>query len=347
MTRPDGSKVALVDLPIGEVTREVCREIVRGARRKGLKRSSVEGVQATLSAALTQAVEDRYLEANPAFRMGKYMRPGDELDDQVEVDPFTREESATFLQVARLLYPRFYVFWLVALRTGCRLGEIIGLQWGDIDHVNGCIHVRRAVVGGQLTTTKTHQRRRVDMSLQLAAALEAWHTACQAEALADGVPLSEWVFTGLRVYRGKGGRVGRPRRRVYESNLRGRVYNRIFQRAGLRRIKIHNLRHTFASLLIQAGHSLAYIQKQMGHSSIQVTVNIYGHLVPGAQRGIVDTLDDVPGTATTHALPQAKVAHLTAGRGAGDVTQTAPASPRLARGKPAKVLNLKRAGGRS
>src|SRR5215471_6210748 len=63
-------------------------------------------------------------------------------------------------------------------------------------------------------------------------------------------------------------------------------------RAGLRRVRFHDLRHTFASLLLQQGESLAYIKEQMGHSSIDITVDIYGHLVPGGNREAVDGLDD-------------------------------------------------------
>lgn len=61
--------------------------------------------------------------------------------------------------------------------------------------------------------------------------------------------------------------------------------------AGLRRFRFHDLRHTFGSLLIQNGASLAYVKEQMGHSSIQVTVDIYGHLIPGANVSWVDSLD--------------------------------------------------------
>jgi integrase len=60
----------------------------------------------------------------------------------------------------------------------------------------------------------------------------------------------------------------------------------------MRRVRFHDLRHTFASLLLQNGESPAYVKEQMGHSSIQVTVDIYGHLVPGGNRQAVDRLDD-------------------------------------------------------
>jgi integrase len=73
------------------------------------------------------------------------------------------------------------------------------------------------------------------------------------------------------------------------------LYNRYFQpvlaKAGLRKIRLHDLRHTFGSLLIQSGASIVYVKEQMGHSSIQVTVDTYGHLIPGANVSFVDRLD--------------------------------------------------------
>ena len=103
--------------------------------------------------------------------------------------------------------------------------------------------------------------------------------------------MPDWVFCN---------EAGRP---LDGDNLRHRVFYKVLAQAGLRRIRVHDLRHTFASLLIQNGESLAYVKDQLGHSSIQVTVDIYGHLIPGANRAAVDRLDDATGrnpTATTH-----------------------------------------------
>jgi integrase len=75
-------------------------------------------------------------------------------------------------------------------------------------------------------------------------------------------------------------------------NIRHRAFQAVLKKDGLRHIRIHDLRHTFASLLIQNGESLAYVKEQMGHHSIQVTVDTYGHLVPGGNRQAVDRLDD-------------------------------------------------------
>jgi len=79
---------------------------------------------------------------------------------------------------------------------------------------------------------------------------------------------------------------------IKPSNFRDRTWAKVLTKAGLRQIRIHNLRHTFASLLIQHGESLAYVKEQMGHHSITITVDVYGHLVPGGNKAAVDRLDD-------------------------------------------------------
>ena len=70
------------------------------------------------------------------------------------------------------------------------------------------------------------------------------------------------------------------------------VFKRLLEKAGVRQIRLHDLRHTFASLLLQQGESIVYVKDQLGHASIQITVIPYGHQIPGANRGAVDRLDD-------------------------------------------------------
>ena len=121
----------------------------------------------------------------------------------------------------------------------------------------------------------------MDLSRQLAETLKALLVERKREALAKG-----WGEIPERVFVNEAGGT------IDEGNLRRRVFYKALARAGLHRIRIHDLRHTFASLLIQNGESLAYVKEQMGHSSIQITVDTYGHLVPGANRQAVDRLDD-------------------------------------------------------
>jgi len=78
---------------------------------------------------------------------------------------------------------------------------------------------------------------------------------------------------------------------LYLANLRTHLWTKLLQKAELRHIRLHDLRHTYASLLIQYGESLAYMKEQMGHHSIKITVDTYGHLMPGGNKAAVDRLD--------------------------------------------------------
>jgi integrase len=225
-------------------------------------------------------VEDQILPANPAFRMGKHLRAGDH--QRPAIQPLSHVEAYDFLEAVSQRIPEYYPLFLLALRTGMRLGEILAVQWGDIDFGGRFIEVRRNLVGGRVTTTKSTKRRRVDMSLKLTEALRDHQKARKAASLKAGRRLPSWVFTNAD---------GRP---LDGDNLRHRVFYVLLEKAKLRQIRFHDLRHTYASLLIQNGESLAYVKEQLGHSSIQVTVDVYGHLVPSANRAAVDKLDAIP-----------------------------------------------------
>ncbi len=263
--------------PIESLSRADCRELIARCRSKGLRVSTVRGIARTLSVVLSQAVEDEKLRANPALRLGRYLRRGDE--PKAVVQPFTRAEAAVLVATARHQFPRWHAWALLALRTGLRLGEQIGLQWGDIDWNGQFVLVQRNVVRGVMTTPKSHQCRRVDMSAQLSVALREWRAVQEVRWQKKGKDLPLWVFPSV---------TGTA---LEERNVR-HVFERLLTAAGLRHVRLHDLRHTFASLLLQQGESVMYVKEQLGHGSIQITVDTYGHLIPGANRGAVDRLDD-------------------------------------------------------
>jgi integrase len=266
--------------PVPDMSRADCRALIAGCRDKKLSAKSIGNISRTVSSVLTQAVEDGILAANPAFRLGRYYRH--EGAPKAEIRPLTREEVTLFLSATRQYAPDEYPLFLCALRTGMRLGELLGLQWGDVDFHGKFIDVRRNLAAGRLTTPKSGKTRRADMSAQLSETLRSLLTTRKAETLKNGWShIPEWVFCND---------AGGP----YDGdNLRHRVFYRALAKAGLRRVRFHDLRHTFASLLIAQGESLAYVRDQLGHASIQLTVDTYGHLIPGANRQAVDRLDDV------------------------------------------------------
>jgi len=169
-----------------------------------------------------------------------------------------------------------------------RLGEALGLQWGDIDFASGFLEVKRALVRDQVTTPKSGKTRRVDMSPQLNATLSAHFKRRKEETLRKGwKEVPEWVFVNGD---------GKP---LNQGNIRGRIHYKICEKAKLRRIRIQDLRHTYATLRLSAGHSLPDVSKQLGHASVKTTVDTYYHWIPGHKRNEVSELDEL-GKATTN-----------------------------------------------
>jgi len=247
---------------------------------------TLRNIVATVRAILSEAVEEKLIEGNPAFRLGKYA-----FDDARKrgIDFLTRAEAAVFLTAAKVHSPTRHAMFLTALRTGLRLGELIALHWEDIqfgenaEDPNRFILVRRNYSLGEFTTPKNRKARRVDMSREVRRVLLELRDDLMMQAFERGKDhISKLVFPSTS---------GSPLDGI-------NVYHRDFlptvEAAGLRRITFHALRHRYASHLIQAGASLAYVKEQMGHSSIQVTVDTYGHLIPGADIAWADKLDVVP-----------------------------------------------------
>jgi len=166
---------------------------------------------------------------------------------------------------------------------------LAGLQWGDIDFNGKFLTVRRSFTRGRIEKTKTDQIRRVDLSDALLHELQTMKRKRQADYLAKGKnEIPEWVFLSRGRLKEDGER--EEGCQVDMHNVKNRHFHKCLEKAGLRRIRFHDLRHTFASLLIQNGESLAYVKDQLGHSSIKMTVDVYGHLVPGANRAAVNRL---------------------------------------------------------
>ena len=201
------------------------------------------------------------------------------ISKRYKIAPLTREEVAVLIQTAKEKLPRYYPLFLCAVRTGLRMGELLALQWSDLDWQGRFIEVRRNYTHFQITTPKSGESRRVDMSKELTQTLKDLLLERQIDAGATGTEVPLWVFPSET-----GGL-------LHPHNIRDRVFYGLLKKAGLRKVRFHDLRHTFASLLLQNGESPVYVKEQMGHSSIQVTVDLYGHLIPGGNKQAVDRLD--------------------------------------------------------
>lgn len=282
-------------VPIADLRRSHVKDLIAGARARHLAASSIGGIVRTLSTVLSEAVEDEKLVANPALRPGRLRRRMHDPNvlRKARVDPYTPPEVRALLETARTQFPAWYVFVLCAVRTGLRLGELRALAWDVIDWHGRFIEVRQNFVEGIYTTPKSHEQRRVDLSIQLRAALRLRRRKERARWGQVGRPLPTLIFPSD------------AETPLDDSRIRKTMIELV--RAADVRVRpqpVHLFRHTFASLLIQNGESLVYVKEQLGHSSIRITVDIYGHLIPGGNRAAVDRLDDE--TSATLAQPQAK-----------------------------------------
>ena len=279
-------KPMLGKLDLQTVTREKVKALAMAGLEKGQSPKTVQNTIRCLSSLLSHAVEDGLLAINPAFKPGKFLP---KISKRRGINPLAREEVAMLLDTAKTHASRYYPVFLCAARTGLRMGELLALRWEDLNFRERCIQVSRNYTHWTLTTPKSGESRRVDMSLELTRVLKDLQLERQINAGASGTDVPPWVFCNE-----SGGL-------LHPNNLRDRIFYGLLKKAGLRQVRFHDLRHSYASLLLQQGESPVYVKEQLGHSSIQITVDCYGHLIPGGNKQAVDRLDTPLAQAAFHA----------------------------------------------
>jgi integrase len=266
-------------------------EITRGQIRNFIVAQSKERqpfiFRDILSSIFRYAIDDEVIKANPVAGILRNIATRKRGD---KVDPLNEVDLALFLATAKETYPEYHVFFLTAARTGLRLGELLALRWADISFNHKVVtpggieerpylYVERTYRRGVYTPPKNGKARKVDISLQLKKALLNHRKSEKRKGLSLGLGSApELVFN----------RDGR----VIEQNYIRRIFKRILEKAGIRDMKLHGLRHTYASLLLSKGISPVYVKEQLGHHSIQITVDIYGRWIQNNEAPAVNRLDD-------------------------------------------------------
>jgi integrase len=173
---------------------------------------------------------------------------------------------------------------IVMLMTGLRVGEVLGLKWSDLD--GSTLRVQRAVTRGAgrrhtLGPTKTSQNRAVPISDRALRALQR-HRVVQAKwKLLLG---QEYKDEGLVFATASGGI-------IQAENLPHRLFRHLLAAAKLPAIRLYDLRHSHATLLMAAGEHPKVVQERLGHSGIELTLNTYSHVIPGMQERATARLD--------------------------------------------------------
>jgi integrase len=247
-------------------------------QQPGLSANTVRIILSYLSAILAEAVDDEWIPANPAVNVRKAIAKQHKDD----INPLTADELDHLLKTVKAHFLEYYALFLLSARTGMRIGEVLAVKWKDIDFNGRFIEVRRSIVRGRVETPKNGKSRRVDMSKQLTETLKAHLVECKKKGLAMGLgEAPEHVFTNSK------GNL------ICKDNWRRRVFNKALEKAKIRKIRIHDLRHTYATLRISAGHNIADVSAQLGHHSVKLTMDVYYHWLPGQNKSQVDELDSM------------------------------------------------------
>ena len=256
---------------LDEITLPHVREFMKALLAKELSPKTVLNAMVVLKEMFKHAVQWGYLDVNPAQYAERPRAEDKEM--QILTPPEIRRLLDAADEPVRTLL-------LCAVLTGMRRGELLGLRWEDIDLESHRIFVRRALWRGKFVTPKSRRSRRtIDMAPTLRTSLAKLPSRFQGGLVfcrTDGEPINPDIFAQ-------------------------RDWARALRRAELRRIRFHDLRHTYASLLIAQGAHPKYIQAQLGHASIQTTLDRYGHLMPDAHAAEARKLDRLVFGENSHA----------------------------------------------
>jgi integrase len=267
-------------------TPRCCAKALPQCCKAYLSASSIRHILRVLRAALQDAVDEEVLSRNVARLV--QLR----VTDERKVRSFSHDEALRFLKAAE--QHRLYALWAVALSMGLRRGEALGLAWADVDLDQGRLTVRQALhrVDGQLRleSVKTDASVAVlPIPTPLVSILRAHRQRQLRERVAAG---SQWRDTELVFTTAHGGYI--------EPRNANRMFHDVCTKADVPQLRVHDLRHSCATLLFTMGVQPATVQRILRHSSITVTTGTYVEVIEAVQRDALDSMGSLfPGVAGT------------------------------------------------
>jgi integrase len=240
-----------------------------------------------LHRALRKAVRDKLISTNPAIDLECKPRRSHSRGDARQ-HAWTTSEARVFLRAATDAGTQPAAFYTLALDSGMRKGELCGLRWEDVELEAGKVRVVHQLLSASLTDageavfgpTKTGKVRTITVGANTVALLREWRKAQREEKMAhrDNYHDLGLVFTKVD---------GTP---MQINNFGQREYAALIRAASVRPIKFHGLRHTCATLLLQAGTPIHVVSERLGHAKVSMTMEVYAHVLPDMQRDAAATM---------------------------------------------------------
>jgi integrase len=279
------SKKHLEPAPFGAITLDRLRPtdveaLILRLREKGLSDSTIRSVYVVLRAALDAAVRDGHVARNAAALVA---RPGVQ---QRETSYLPATDVTALLREAE--GSRYHAALCLIFSTGMRRGEALALRWSDVDLDKGIVQIARTVsrVEGELVFSppKSKRSRTIPLSPGVVAMLKKHRTAQKEDRLRAG---NQWTDTGL-IFTTEMGTAVDPRNLL-------RVVQNAAKSAKLSNVGTHTLRHSAATAWLESGIHIKAVSDLLGHSSISITGDVYGHTSNDTARAAVEGLDALLG----------------------------------------------------
>jgi integrase len=247
----------LLRLKVNRINTARVEKFITKKQLHGMNLSTLRKIIVTFNQIMNYAVRHQYISYNPVRDAERPRDNGMEEKPAIRILP--PSEVKSFLDAEN--NQKYKTLFMLAITSGARQGELLGLKWKDVDWRNNQIHIQRTFNEGAWYRPKSKaSKRKIDLGPEMMSALRKWKLACRPSDL-------DLVFPN---------EAGNP---INHSNMLWRHFFPALRKAGIKRIRFHDLRHTYASLLIEQGENVKYIQIQMGHSSPTVTLNVYSHLM--------------------------------------------------------------------
>jgi integrase len=241
---------------------------------------TIRKIHITLHNALQQAVKTGMIGRNPA----SFAQPPKE--PATEMGILNESQASQFLVAAQ--DHRWEALFHLAVISGMRQMELLGLKWSDLDWNRQTLKIERQLLrtngqGVKFTTPKTrYGRRSIVLGRKTIEIIRKHYERQQTDRLSTG---DEWQEYGLIFSTS----IGTP---IHPRNLL-RTFKKLLQDAGLPPIRFHDLRHTAASLLLNQGIPVITVSRRLGHAKASITLDVYGHLIPSMQSEVAEMIDDL------------------------------------------------------
>lgn len=265
---------------IANIRRPGVLKFLRGLKNQGKGTSTIEISMTVMGNIFQHALDMEIIEQTPMVQIGKSLRLNHSKGKD-RFDVFTANEVEHILSTCQDYRPDWHAFFLTAFRTGLRLGELLALEWNDIDLDTGKAIVSKSFRAGVLGTPKNGKQRTVDLSPQVVDVLKKKRRQNRLFAIKEGRKPFVVVFCK------KNGD------HTSQNTTRG-VWRALLKKSGLPYRKFHSIRHTVASLMVAAGVPVTDIQATLGHHSAAFTLDVYGQSVrkETAKTAVLDSISN-------------------------------------------------------